>query len=75
MKYQADVQQPPYPQPAPAQPEEQSAYINYQREQERVMRWHETYNAAAQGLFARGDLLNQVSRLAKEFADDTHGPL
>jgi hypothetical protein len=65
MKYQIDV-------PAP---ESGGNMTEYLRENERINRWHQTYNAAAQGLFARGDLLNQVSRLAKEFADEAHGPL
>jgi hypothetical protein len=75
MKYPADVTYPTEPQIQQAQPQDREAYLAYQREVERVKCWHETYNAAVTGLFARDNLSEDVIHLAKEFADATHGPL
>jgi hypothetical protein len=65
MKYQIDV-------PAPSDGGDMTAYL---RENERINRWHQTYNAAVTGLFARDNLSEDVIHLAKEFADTAHGPL
>jgi hypothetical protein len=65
MKYQIDV-------PAPTSGEDMPMYL---RENERINRWHQTYNAAVTGLFARDNLSEDVIHLAREFADTAHGPL
>jgi len=67
MKYQIDV-------PAPESGGNMTAYL---RENERINRWHQTYNAAVTGVFARGseDSVAAIHLLAVTLASLAHGPL
>lgn len=58
---------------------DEAAYATRFDERERRHRWWETYNAALtgllQGLEAGGVLWERAGGIAKQYADEAHGPL